>query len=295
MAETGIARFPAGSLDPRAEEFRPRNPHSIPNQVVLFGPPPPPLPPVPPPSLAPPQVYYPYGSPYPTISTEVQVLPFGDVACLGYNPQFSSTPAAEAAAAYVSTPAAVAVRVPVPATSAVSTRAVMLSSVPSDVVSESMVRRELEAFGAVRGVQMERLCDGIVTVHFYDLRHAENALREIREQHMQQQNRLRNYHFMMMSTSTTNNMRNSAGLEEPNWASSILPLPPIPPPAPGLLAGRPVWAQFVIPVTNSIPDGYNQGTIVIFNLDPEVTAATLKDTFQAFGTNFLHTYMVTFL
>lgn len=273
MAETGIARFP-GSLDPRAEEFRPRNPSS-PNQVILFGPPPPP----------PPPVYYPYGSPFPVPTiNEVQVLPFGDVG-LGY-PQFSSTPE------YVSTAAAaaVAVRVPAAATSAVSTRAVLLSSVPSEV-SESLVRRELEAFGEVRGVQMERVCDGIVTVHFYDLRHAENALREIREQHMQQQNRLRNYHYMMTNTistttTTTNTiMLNSGPDHDPNWAGSLL-LPPVPPPARGLIAGRAVWAHFVVPATNSVPDGYNQGTIVIFNLDPEVTAFTLKDTFQAFGMNF---------
>ncbi|XP_062110510.1 protein terminal ear1 homolog [Humulus lupulus] len=283
-------RFP-GNLDPKAEEFRPRNPSTNPaNQVLLFGPPPPPVPvPVPTPL---PQVYYPYTSPYhhhhPHMS-EVQVLPFGD-GSLGY-PQFSSC----APATYVSSgsavgPAAVAVRVPAPATSAISTRAVLLSSVPSEM-NESMVRRELEAFGEVRGVQMERLYDGIVTVHFYDLRHAENALREIRDQHMQQQTRLRDYHFMISNSTTSSTIATTnaslvvpnSGLEEYNWATSVLLPPPIPPPARGLLAGRAVWAQFVIPATNSVPDGYNQGTIVIFNLDSEVTASTLQDIFQSFG------------
>ncbi|PON42316.1 Splicing factor-like protein [Parasponia andersonii] len=285
MAETGIAGFSTpGSLDPRAEEFRPRN-HTCPNhQLVLLGPP-----------LPPPQLYYPYGPPYhppppppppPPPIGEVHVLPFGDGGS-GYPQQFSSTPG------YVG--GAVAVCVPVPAMSSVSTRAVLLSSVPCEV-SESFVRRELEAFGEVRGVQMERLCDGIVTVHFYDLRHAESALREIRDQHMQHQTRLRNYHLMMSTSSgssiaTTNTttatnpplMIRSSGPEDPNLAASLL-FPPVPPPAArGLLAGRAVWAHFVIPTANSIPDCFNQGTIVIFNLDSEVTTSTLKDTFQVFG------------
>ncbi|KAF3431150.1 hypothetical protein FNV43_RR25880 [Rhamnella rubrinervis] len=251
MAETGIGRFP-GSLDPRAEEFRPRN-HSSSNQVALYATPP--LPPVPP-------LYYPYASPYPPIS-EVQVLPFCDGA-VGY-PQFSfSSPTA-----YVS-PATVAVCPPIPPASSVATRSLLLSSVPSDA-SESAIRMELEAFGEVRGVQLEKLCDGIVTVHFYDLRHAEMALREIRDQHMQQQSRLRNHYAALV-------IQNSS-CEEHNLAASL----PLPLPARGLISGHAVWAQFVIPATNAVPGGQNQGTIVIFNLDLEVTTSILIDIFQAFG------------
>ncbi|POO02857.1 Splicing factor-like protein [Trema orientale] len=268
MAETGIAGFTTtpGSLDPRAEEFRPRNPTGPNQKLVLFGSPlplPPPLPPL----------YYPYGSvyhpPLPPI-TEVHVLPLGDGG-LCYK---QTAPACVGAAA---------VHVPVPAMSSVSTRAVLLSSVPSEV-SESLVRRELEAFGEVRGVQMERICDGILTVHFYDLRNAESAVREIRDQYMQHQTRLRNYHFMMTNaTITTPLMIRNSGPEDPNWAASLLFPHVRPPAARGLLAGRAVWAQFVIPATNSIPDGFNQGTIVIFNLDSQVTTSALEDTLQAFG------------
>lgn len=249
MDETGIARFP-GSLDPRAEEFRPRNPSGS-NQLALYTPTPPPA-----------QVYYPYATPYPPIS-EVQVLPFCDGGA-GY-PVFPSP------AAYVS-PARPAV--PPPAW-AVATRALVLSSVPSDA-SETMIRKELEAFGEVRGVELEKLCDGIATVHFYDLRHAEIALREIRDQHMQQQTRLRN-HFAALF------MHNSPS-DGHNLAVASLPMPP---PARGLIAGCAVWAQFVIPASHAVPDGHNQGTIVIFNLDSEVTASTLKNIFQAFGTQLI--------
>ncbi|XP_015894490.3 protein terminal ear1 [Ziziphus jujuba] len=262
MDETGIVRFP-GSLDPRAEEFRPRNPSGS-NQLTLYTTTPPPAPPPPPP----PQVYYPYGSPYPPIS-EVQVLPFCDGGGVGGYPGFSSP------TAYVSlSPAAVAsVRpaVPPPPASAVATRALLLSSVPREL-SETMIRKELECFGEVRGVQMEKVCDGMATVHFYDLRHAEIALREIRDQHMQQQTRLRNHYAALF-------MHNSPS-DDHNFTAVSLPMPP---PARGLIAGCAVWAQFVIPASNAVPDGHNQGTIVIFNLDSEVTASSLKDIFQAFG------------
>ncbi|KAK9934522.1 hypothetical protein M0R45_021662 [Rubus argutus] len=120
------------------------------------------------------------------------------------------------------------------------------------------IRRELEVFGQVRWVQMERACDGIVTVHFYDLRHAEKALTEIREQYMQRQAHLRSHYAA------------SSG-------------PPDPFPSRSVFTSSDVWAQFVIPVHSAFPDGHNQGTIVIFNLDSAVTTSTVKQTFQAFG------------
>lgn len=224
MAETGFGRFP-GSLDPGAEEFRPRNP----NQISLFSPPPPlPLPPSH-------HVYYPS---YPPPINEVMV-PFAQL---------------PSPAAYVS---AVTVHAPIPPPAAGPTRAVLLRPVPCDV-SDMSIRREMEVFGQVRWVQMERACDGIVTVHFYDLRHAEKALTEIREQYMQHQARLRNHYAA------------SSG-------------PPDPFPSRSVFTSSDVWAQFVIPVHSAFPDGHNQGTIVIFNLDSAVTTSTLKQTFQAFG------------
>ncbi|KAK9751122.1 hypothetical protein RND81_02G243700 [Saponaria officinalis] len=156
--------------------------------------------------------------------------------------------------------------IPAPATS--PTRAVVLSAVPVDV-SESCVRRDLEVFGDVRAVQMERVREGIVTVHFYDLRSAHAALAAVRDQHMQHQHRLR-LHFTSFAHLT-------------NEFSFDAPPPPPPPPAPGLISGRAVWAHFTIPATHAFPDGLNQGTIVIFNLDPNVSANTLKNIFKPFG------------
>lgn len=142
--------------------------------------------------------------------------------------------------------------------------------VPTDV-SESTVRRELEVFGDVRAVQMERLREGVLTVHFYDVRDSQAALMAIQEQHMQHQCRLgRHYEALLQA------QNNSIPLMP-------VPPPPLPPPARGLISGRVVWAQFTSPVTSALPDGTNQGTIVIFNLDPQVSTTNLKEIFEAFG------------
>ncbi|XP_076889946.1 protein terminal ear1 homolog [Bidens hawaiensis] len=156
---------------------------------------------------------------------------------------------------------------PLPPPSPTPTRTLLLSLVPSDV-SESLVRRDLEFFGDVRAVQMDRVRDGIVTVHFYDLRQAVQALHEIQQQHMQQQYRLKK-HF-------ENCFGNS-------YLSPPPPLLPLPPPAAGLVSGRAVWAQFSFPVAGGFPDGNNQGTLVVFNLNPDVTTGMLKGIFEAFG------------
>ncbi|KAJ6351529.1 hypothetical protein OIU78_007448 [Salix suchowensis] len=238
MEENGSVQF-SGNLDPRAQEFRPRrdNLHSFSPEFLPFRPPPPP-----PPQL-PHQVYYPLPPP--------QALPFSDfVGFVQYDHHIPS--------AYAS------VEPPPPLPPAVApTRTLALSSVPSEV-SESLIRRELEVFGEVRGIQMERVGYGTVTVHFYDLRHAERALREIREQHMLHQARLRNIYIQ-------------------NSESFSFNIAPTPPPARGVIAGCVVWARFIVPSCNEVPDGQNQGTLVVFNLDPNVSTRCLKEIFQAFG------------
>ncbi|KAK9090264.1 hypothetical protein Sjap_023441 [Stephania japonica] len=54
---------------------------------------------------------------------------------------------------------------------------------------------------------------------------------------------------------------------------------------PGFVAGRAVWAYFVMPETAPVPvpDGFNQGTIVVFNLDANVPVVKLKKIFEAYG------------
>ena len=238
MGETGASRVP-GNLDPTAQEFRPSNPY-LQNQMPFF---------------VPTQIFYPYPS------TELQLMPFCE-GPVGY-PQFAASPVYAGHVVGNSS-----LSLPPWQLSAAPTRTLLLSSVPTDV-SEATVRRELEAFGEVRSVQTERVCDGIVAVSFYDLRHAQAGLTEIREQHMQQQSRLRKHYDSLLTQ---------------NLASQVESLPtPQPPPARGHIAGRAVWAQFMMPTTGSSPDGHNQGTIVIFNLDLEVSTNNLRDIFETFG------------
>ncbi|TKY60212.1 terminal ear1 [Spatholobus suberectus] len=137
------------------------------------------------------------------------------------------------------------------------TRSLMLSFAPSETaVSESSLRRELEVLGDVRGIQMERFRQGTVTVHFYDLRHAVTAFTAIRWHHAW----LRNHHHAPLTP----------------WGA-------LPSPARGLLAGGTMWAQYTLPSRDAVPEGHNQGTVVVFNLDSEVDSETLREIFEAFG------------
>ncbi|KAI3467626.1 hypothetical protein Pfo_024289 [Paulownia fortunei] len=229
MNEPGYSRFPAHHLDPSAQEFFPT--------TTL-------------PSVLPPQIFYPY--PPPLYDN------------MGYaRQQFPSAPA------FVSTAADPPPPLPAsfPPSSTTPSRTLLLSMVPTSV-SESTVRRELEVFGDVRAVQMERRREGLVTVHFYDVRDAQAALAAIQEQHMQQQFRLGRHYDAVLN----------------NSMALMAVVPPLPPQtARGLISGRVVWAQFTTPVTSGLPDGNNQGTLVIFNLEPGVSASYLKEIFEAFG------------
>eukprot|EP00256_Glycine_max_P052708 XP_014619144.1 protein terminal ear1 [Glycine max] len=115
-----------------------------------------------------------------------------------------------------------------------STRSLLLTPVP--LTSHSALRAELQAFGDIRALQTEALRHGILTVHFFDLRHAQSAFAAIRSMQL---------HF------------------HPN---------------PGLLS-----AHYVLPNSNSLPDSHNQGTLVIFNLHPNLSSDQLRRLFQPFG------------
>ncbi|XP_073306504.1 protein terminal ear1 homolog [Primulina huaijiensis] len=181
---------------------------------------------------------------------------------MGYLPlPFASAPA------YVSVPSYPPPPVSLPPSLATPSRTLLLSLVPP-CVTESTVRRELEVFGDVRSVEMERRREGLVTVHFYDVRDAEAALVAIHDQHMQQQCRLGRHYEAVLN--------NPMG-----FVAVPQPLPP--PAALGLISGQVVWAQFSTPVTSSLPDGNNQGTLVIFNVDPVVSPTYLRHIFEAFG------------
>ncbi|CAA7049753.1 unnamed protein product [Microthlaspi erraticum] len=227
-----------GNLDPRAQEFVPLNPISS-GYYFPYSPLPPPLPP----------------SSYGLSPTEPRVFTFFN---LPPHPMIFPPPPPRPPPPrpYFHGVSAVQ-RLPPPSNS--PTRSLSLISVPRDV-TETSVRRDLELFGNVRGVQMERISQGIVTVHFYDLRHAKRAVREICARHMQRQARL-----------------GGGGGSVSVWSSPSSQ-------ARGFVSGRAVWAHFVVPDTSAVPGGCNQGTLVIFNLDPEVSSIALRQTFHVYGT-----------
>ncbi|KAL4034436.1 hypothetical protein IC575_007574 [Cucumis melo] len=238
MGETGVIRLQK-SLDPAAREFRPAY---FTNLATLVGPP-----------VR--HVYYSFAAPFPPSINELQVEPFRN-SVLTCSPNFpiNFNPA------FVNPVEDIAVPEVHPLSSS-PTRSLLLSAVPSDV-SESVVRRDLECFGDVRGVQMERIRDGIVSVHYYDLRHAEKAFREMRSQYLMRQKQVRNQHSRFLQ----NNFDTPPRL------------------ARALIGGCAVWAEFVIPTSNAaLPDGKNQGTIIVLNLDLGVSASTLKEIFERFG------------
>lgn len=239
-------RFEGGNLDPRAQEFVPRN-------------------------------YYHNNLPFVSNNFYYPSTPYLHQQPQAPQPLFPPPPAT---ASYVITDYHHSVSQPPTSHRTMSSRALLLTMVPTDV-SESTIRRELEIFGDVRSVQMERVREGIVTVHFYNLRQAQEALTAIQSQHMQQQYRLRR-HYESISNVVVSPPQNSFHFSNFNSLPPPPP-PPIPPPSPGLVSGRAIWAQFTAPVPSSLPDGNNQGTLVLFNLDPDVTTFTLKQTFEAFG------------
>lgn len=233
MENSGFINF-TGILDPGAQEF---------------------IPPSHFPSPPPPQIFYSYPN---TTQNE-----FSEIQYTQYYP-----PPASPGFIRVDPPP---LPVSLPPASNMPSRALLLSSVPTQV-SESTVRRDLEVYGDVRAVEMERVGEGIVGVHFYDIRHADRALVEIQQQHMQQQFRLRQHFDAVLMT-------------HDEAAISRFPVP-VPPPACGLVSGRAVWAQFMFPVGGGYPEAFNQGSLVIFNVDCQVPTSYLKDIFEEFGTFF---------
>ncbi|KAF8096388.1 hypothetical protein N665_0309s0015 [Sinapis alba] len=222
--------FPfALNLDPRAQEFVPLNPISSRFYFPYTSLPPPPLP------------SYGLSPPDPRMFTFFNLPP---------HPMMFSPPPPPPPPPRPCFNGVLAAQRP----SNSPTRSLSLLYVPRDV-TESTVRRDLEVFGDVRGVQMERISEGIVTVHFYDLRDAKRAAREICGRHMQHQERLGGSVWSSRSSSS----------------------------ARGFVSGRPVWAQFIVPASNGVPGGCNQGTLVIFNLDPDVSSIALRQIFHVYG------------
>jgi hypothetical protein len=175
----------------------------------------------------------------------------------------------------VAIPQQFGIHMPAPvATAAVDgppSRAVVLSLLPPHA-PEAEVARAMAPFGDVRAVDSLALAsEGVATVHFFDLRHAERAVAAVRQQHMRQQCRLSQYYAATAAAAA--------------W-------PAHPPPAWdwqqddgfGLVLGQAVWANFA--AASTLPDdGANRGSLVVLNSLPDVSLSELRQAFQAYGTH----------
>lgn len=164
-----------------------------------------------------------------------------------------------------------------------ASRALLLSSVPVEL-SEEDLRQELEAWGPVRALDLERRREGLVTVLYYDLRHAKTGLTEIQEQHLMQQRRLQQHYNSLLQRKKE---KGDEDHENEKCEDHDQIPPPPPPPAGlsrGLIGGKAIWAQYTIPVgLPPGPEGHNQGTLVVFNLDADIDTSMLISIFEAFG------------
>ncbi|RZS28775.1 hypothetical protein BHM03_00062415 [Ensete ventricosum] len=140
-----------------------------------------------------------------------------------------------------------------------ASRAVVLNMVPPHV-GEAEVRAAMEAFGGVQAVDTVALtAQGIVTVHFYDLRSAQAAVMAFREHPATRR------HF---PATIAGNRAYPWG-----WLSDGVG-------SRGLTAWPTVSAQFAA----SGLDEPNQGTtILVLNSDPTVSCGALRQIFEAFG------------
>jgi len=166
-------------------------------------------------------------------------------------------------------------------------RALLLNGVPSDM-DELQLKREMEVWGPVRAMGMERRHEGLVTVHFYDLRHTKDALTDIQQQHLWHQQRMQRR--LQRQRSGGLHLPGDSGYDRQDRgkhvdrgvddASGDLGMKS----SRGLIGGKVMWAQYTSPVGAAAgPDALNQGTLVVFNLDANMSLDDLRAAFEKYG------------
>ncbi|KAM0946608.1 putative RNA recognition motif domain, mei2-like RNA recognition, RNA-binding domain superfamily [Dioscorea sansibarensis] len=151
-------------------------------------------------------------------------------------------------------------------------RGVEVSMVPRGV-SVEMVRVAMEEFGGVRAVEMGGVGEeGRAAVHFYDLRSAQAAVVEIREQHVRQQLRLGQQYGVVPGGWGAAATAEQAGVVYWMFGGGIG--------GRGLIGGQAVWANF----TDKELDGPNQGSLCILNAGGQgLSLDAIRQVFESFG------------
>lgn len=178
-------------------------------------------------------------------------------------------------------------------------RAILLNGVPAHMTDEQL-KIEMGKWGDVRTVVSDQKHQGLVTVNFYDLRCAKDALRDIQQQHLNKQQRMQQQYQLSqkqrgaasssslrehsdMAYERQDSAKHSDLLPDHNIGSSSISSTP----GKGLINGVVMWAQYTLPIGAAAgPDGMNQGTLVVFNLDVDTTMEQLKSVFEAYGEYF---------
>jgi hypothetical protein len=160
-------------------------------------------------------------------------------------------------------------------------RALLISGVDPSV-DDGLLREELAQWGPVRALGLERKHEGLVTVDYFDLRHAKEALHEIQQQHLKHQREMQE--MLQQGPAAEKGRRpgskkgrspskQSSG-EEAELRNGVR----------GLVSGRAVWAQYTLPMGSGAgQDAHNQGTLVVFNLDLDMPVEELRKAFEAYG------------
>ncbi|MCO5571613.1 hypothetical protein L7F22_025359 [Adiantum nelumboides] len=148
-------------------------------------------------------------------------------------------------------------------------RSLVISGVPP-YLDSSLVRQELEHWGHVRAFHADRLSQGILSVQFFDLRASREALRDMQNQHLLKQQRFQQHLHAEHGMQFHSRMFLHGANEYVDSSR-------------GLLCGNVVWAQYVASCLVPCTDNNNQGTLVLFNVDPDVALQELQKVFEIYG------------
>ena len=193
-------------------------------------------------------------------------------------------------------------------------RALQLVGLRHDMAEADLISH-LSLWGEIRALQLEKQSEGLVTVHFYDIRAARSALTDIQHQHLLQQQRVQKQLWRLAEgfsepINEAGAESNAGGGEDSLPNLNVLEIdgsqteskhtadPTYPTQASamdsepagggvisskGLIGGKAVWAHYTIPVDLQTEDCMNQGTLVVFNLEMNMEAEEVREIFERYG------------
>lgn len=164
-------------------------------------------------------------------------------------------------------------------------RALLLSGIPMEL-PEPQLRKTLETWGNIRALAVDRRTEGLVFVQYYDLRHAKEALRDVQHQHLMQQQRMHQRLQLLQKQSGLSPSTHLLNADfEHDVRSHLTGDSAVDDHRhKGMVGGKAVWAQYTSPAEMLAgPDSMNQGTLVVFNVDADMSLESLRQAFEVYG------------